>query len=293
MKIDTSALQTGNVGDLLAEADAGADTGSDRTMKIDAEALATGRIDKVLPEDIMAQETMKMEPIPESAIPKRPSKEKEVFNAATVSIPQPELRAEESYSAMTMSMDADELAKELAKGDTRKQEDPDLNDTMDLTAERPKTILIKRPSREAPAAPMAPTVKTVRPDVMTVRTNRPVTAIPSSPKEGTSRVDVPEGGYGSSEGKTIKLRRPGGAPTLRPGAPISRVTAGAGLHLNPDGTVQSAKAPAPAFGGGSLAMGIITFLVAVSAVWVVYSIQEVGIPMPGRLVDANGQLIVR
>jgi hypothetical protein len=291
MKIDPASLQTADVGKVLDKI-ASEKPNSDATMKIDAEALKTGVLDKIMPEDIMAMETMKIEPIPEPVRPTAAARES--FNAATIAIPAPEAEApkpEQAYNAQTMALDSEQLAAELSKGDTRKQnDDANLDETMDLTSERPKTILIKRPSRDAASAPSQPTVKTVRPDAVTVRTARPVTAVPGQAKEGTSRVDVPAM-PGTTEGKTIKLRRPGGANTSRPGAPLSRVTAGAGLHMNADGSVTSTLNPTPAFGGGSLALVLLTFFIAAGAIWVVASVPNRELPMPGRLVSPANELI--
>jgi hypothetical protein len=46
-------------------------------------------------------------------------------------------------------------------------------------------------------------------------------------------------------------------------------------------------------GGAWLAVAVLTFLVSLAAIWTVVGITQPELPMPGRLVDVNGQLIRR
>lgn len=301
MKIDADALQTGDVGQALKDADKELEKGqSDATMKIDADALQTGDIDEVSRDELHAMETMQMDPVEvEKEISKKPPVDDEAFKAATVAIdPSAEAGSEEgeeapltaeqmkeSFNAQTMAMDPSELEQEMQK---QKGHDSTLDQTMDLTEQRPKTILIKRPSREAPAAP---TVKTVRPDAQTVRTARPVprTAMSDEQKAGTSRVDVPIAT--TPEGKTVKLRRPGGS-SLRPGAPVSRVATSAGLEIGEDGSVRStAPAKAPSLGAAWMVLSVFTFLICLGALYIAFAIEVPDLPMVGRLVDVNNQIL--
>ena len=299
MKIDADALQTGDLSKALADADAGDDT-ADRTMQIDVNALDDAEKNEEKDEEdreqLQSQETMMMEPIPDEDVEKaRPGKRDEKFNAATIAIPQDAAseadqdpvtkeEMEESFNAMTMAMDPNELQAEMNKGETQEQDN--LDQTMDLTEQRPKTILIKRPSKDAPAG--TPTVKTVRPDAQTVRTARPVakSQMTNEQKADTSRVDIP-----TSEGKTVKLRRPAGAGS-RPGAPVSSVASRAGLTMNEDGSVrQTVVAKAPTLGAGWLVVSIFTCLLTIGALWVVLAVDRTDFPMAGRLVDANNTLL--
>lgn len=308
MQIDADALKTGPIEKQLADADAELQGNNDATMQIDAEALRTGPIEKQLIDadaelesmndqtmeidpdslqtadlsgdalknaakpDIMAQETMQMDPVNDAD-----------FNAATAEIQQPETPADtgkvkDSFNAMTMAMDPNELARELEKDKTQPspvQDVEDRNQTMDLSDVKPKTILIKRPSLNE--APSAPTVKTVRPDAQTVRTSRP------APGEAPAS--------GSSDGKTVKLRRPAGA-SVRPGAPVSRVAAGAGLEIQEDGSVANiAKVKAPPLGGAWLAVSILTLVIMGGAFYIALAVNMPELPMPGRIVNELGEII--
>ncbi|MCC5850261.1 MAG: hypothetical protein JJU29_19425, partial [Verrucomicrobia bacterium] len=319
MKIDPEALKTGNIEKAdLEDADQDEDAGtSDRTMKIDAAALQTGDIGEQLKEadeedprqQLQSQETMMMDPVTDETLaeqetPKRVDvpKGEEAFNASTIAMtsddhlktdeiekekaegPVDKETMEESFNAQTMAMDHSELERELGK--EKANEDDSLDQTMDLTEQRPKTILIKRPSREAPSS--SPTVKTVRPDAQTVRTARPVakSKLSDKQKEGTSRVDVP-----TTEGKTVKLRRPGASGT-RPGAPVSRMASNAGLQMNEDGSVvASAPKKAPTLGAGWMAVSVLTFLLAAGGIYIAAAVEMPDLPMAGRLVDINNNVL--
>lgn len=282
--------------------------GAERTMKIDLDAVSTGDEGEVLEEahvetpavssqqtedtsedqrsELMANETMMMDPADFE-------EQNKAFNAMTVALDPDEKendkntvspdQMQESFNAMTMAMDPAELARELESSKETQQQPEGIQDSGD-DEQRPKTILIKRPSREAPAG--APTVKTVRPDAQTVRTARPAT-----PKEGTSRVDIPTGII-TTEGKTVKLRRPAGATGSRPGAPVSRVAAEAGLDVKSDGSVSSSqKKNVPAMGAGWLAVSVVTFLVTCGALWISYSTKDASMPMIDRIVDENNVIL--
>lgn len=286
MEIDADALNTGPIEQQLVDAEMDLKGNNDQTMEIDPEALQTGNISAVALEDadkpdIMSQETMRMDALEEEA-----SVDNGDFNTATAEIDQPventagngeTTKIKESFNAMTMAMDPSELARELEKGNTQPTpvSDEDRNQTMDLSDVKPKTILIKRPSQSE--APSAPTVKTVRPDAQTVRTNRP------APGEAP-----PTGG---SDGKTVKLRRPGGAG-MRPGASVSRVAANAGLEISEDGTVaNTAKVKAPELGVGWLAISLVTLVIMCGALWIALAINMPELPMPGRIVNELGEIL--
>ncbi len=288
MQINAEALATGDLQNALADADAPAEDARDQTMQIDPEALATGNVDPVNDEAIMSMETMQMEPIDEFE-----------ESSAADETPETDLTVEEmkeSFNAQTMEMDPSMLADELAKKNSAQLDDADVDvdrsKTMDLSESRPKTIMIKRPSKRAPASSSTPTVKAVRPDAVTVRTSRPVTANTAQPKQDTSRIDVPgEAGSGGKEGKTIKLRRPSGAPAARSKSTISRVAGNAGLSVNDDGTVTAIPKADEALGAPWLAVAVISFLISAGAAYTLYAQSNSELYMPGRLVDSNNQLI--
>lgn len=280
MKIDVDALQTGDVGEALAKADKEMDPDHDKTMEIDMVESAEPEMDVAA----LSKETVMMETgdiRAAAAAAEKAEQNDKAFNAATMALdpnePAEELSAEkmqDSFNAMTMAMDPSEIAKEMAKATQPKAEIGGIEEANE--EERPKTILIKRPSREAPAATGAPTVRTVRPDAQTVRTVRP----------GGGEAPA------ATEGKTVKLRRPGGATGARPGAPVSRVASSAGLTIGEDGSVKStAPAKAPALGGGWLAISIVTFLLTVGAAWIGYSVNDANMPMMGRIVDVDNNIL--
>jgi hypothetical protein len=255
----------------------GAVEGSDETMQIDPSSLenqaSQSLENQVADNELLSQDTMQMD---DSSIEEASKKED----------------MEASFNAQTMAMDQETLEKELAAS-TGKQNIPeeDAGKTMDLSkTERPKTIMIKRPS----SAPNAPTVKASRPPVSGAA--KAVTANPSQPKEGTSRIDVPAGELDAGkEGKTIKLRRPSGAPGGSPStkAKAASVARQAGLDLNEDGSVSIRPQDEKPLGGGWTAVAIVTFLISLGALYVVWAPSNPDLPMPGRLVDANNQLIAR
>lgn len=300
LEIDPATLEKELQEDALASADAPED--KDQTLEIDPATLK----EQTPIEDATSQETMKMEtmPLSEGIHEELVADDlKETFNAQTMAIDPAQLEKEleapapggldrDTFSAQTMAMDADQLEKELSKK-TSKVEEPekDANSTMDLSqTERPKTIMIKRPSR-GDSAPNAPTLKASRP--APGRPSRPVTANRTQPKEGTSRIDVPgaEAADDSKENKTIKLRRPAGA-SVDP-SKVSRVAQQAGLELNADGTVKAKVKHEKPLGGGWLAVAIITFLISCGALWVLIAPSQPELPMYGRLVDVTNQLIIR
>jgi hypothetical protein len=306
MKIDADSLATGNIEEHLNEADKESKNISDQTMKIDADSLSTGEIDLVEHNEKLSMETMQMDPIDLDTDLSEPHNE-EAFNAATMKMATQEMEAQpegdqskagdtelsvdkmkETLNAQTMEMDPNQLANELnTPSSSSNIDDDNLDQTMDLTAERPKTIMIKRPSREAGSS--TPTVKAVRPDAATVRTARPVTASPGQAKEGTSRIDIPQGEESSREGKTIKLRRPAGAGS-RPST-VSRVATGAGLTMAADGTYSAGPKVEEQLGAGWLAVAVLTFLVSLGTVWSIYAVNEPQLPMPGRIVDMNNTVL--
>jgi hypothetical protein len=165
--------------------------------------------------------------------------------------------------------------------------------TMDLSQQtKPKTIMVKRPSRDD-TSPNAPTVKAARPDAATIKANRPVTANRGKAKETTSRVDLPAGETDDSKGgKTIKLKRPSGGPKPA-SAGVSGVASRAGIELDEDGSFTPMSKKEKPMGGAWLAVAVLTFLVSLAAIWTVVGITQPELPMPGRLVDVNGQLIRR
>lgn len=282
LEIDSEELEQTASQDTQALEDAEEDEdGRDQTMKIDPEALATGDVDPVKDEAVMSMETMQMDPVDEE----------DSGSELTVE------EMKETFNAQTMEMDPNMLADELAKKNSAKIDadagDEDRTKTMDLSESRPKTIMIKRPSKKAPSSSSAPTVKAVRPDAVTVRTSRPVTANRAQPKEDTSRIDVPGETTGGKEGKTIKLRRPSGAPASRSKSTISRVAGNAGLTVNEDGTVTAMARAEKQLGGGWLAVAVITFLISAGAAWSLWAQMHPDLPMPGRLVDLNDQIIER
>lgn len=255
---------------------------SDKTMQIDPAALQTGSIEGV--EEVQGMETMKMETM-------------QMDDDIDTEVTRQEM--EESFNAQTMEMDPNQLADELAKASSKKVEisaKDGADKTMDLSqAQRPKTIMIKRPSKDG-AGPSAPTVKAARPDAATIKASRPVTANRSAPKETTSRIDVPAGeseAGTAKEGKTIKLRRPTGAPAARSPSRMEGVAGRAGLVFNEDGTVTAMAKKEKPLGGAWLAVAIVTLLVSLAALWSIVAVSQPELPMPGRLVDVNQQLIQR
>ncbi|MGA0332655.1 MAG: hypothetical protein ACO3N7_08425 [Kiritimatiellia bacterium] len=316
MQIDPEALATGNLADALNEAGSSktqndqtlkidandlneaaatqaldseiAEDGSDKTMQIDPEALATGKIDQVNADpSIMSMETMKMDP-------EEVQDGLEAGDEDGTQLTVEEMK--ESFNAQTMEMDASVLADELAKKNTSQLEEDapegeDRSITMDLSESRPKTIMIKRPSKKAPTSSSTPTVKAVRPDAATVRASRPVTANTAQPKQDTSRIDIPGEAAGNKEGKTIKLRRPNSGAPSRSKSSLSRVTGSAGLSINEDGTVTAMARAPEQLGVSWLAVAVLTFLFSAAAVWSLAAQIKADLPMPGRLVDANNQII--
>ncbi len=282
MQISADALNTGPIEKQLEEADAELKGNNDQTMEIDPEAFQTANLsreelEKADQPDIMSQETMRMESLEDDEAPSE-----EDFNAATAELDQPDEsgdtgKVKDTFNAMTMAMDPSELARELEKDKTQPTpvSDEDRNQTMDLSDVKPKTILIKRPSQNE--APSAPTVKTVRPDAQTVRTSRP------APGEAPAA--------GGSDGKTVKLRRPGGAGP-RPGAPVSRMASNAGLEISEDGSVAAkAKVKAPSLGPAWLALSVLTLLIMCGALWIALAINMPELPMPGRIVNEFGEIL--
>lgn len=283
LQIDQDALEAAVSQDTQMLDSLEEDNSSDKTMQIDPAALATGNIEPVMDDAILSMETMQMDPLKDDDI--------EAQDSGT------ELTLEEmkeSFNAQTMEMDANMLADELAKknsGQFDTEDEEARSQTMDLTSNRPKTIMIKRPSKQGASFSSTPTVKAVRPDATTVRTPRPVTANTAQPKQDTSRIDVPGEATGGKEGKTIKLRRPAGATSNRSKSQISRVAGNAGLTLNEDGSVTAIAKAEQQLGAGWLAVAIITFLISAGAVWSIYGQLNPEVPMPGRLVDVNNQLV--
>ena len=284
LQIDQDALAAAVSQDTQMLDDPEDSTSSDKTMQMDPAALATGNVDPVGDDALLSMETMQMDPLEDEDLGEED--------------PGTELTLEEmkeSFNAQTMEMDASMLADELAKknsGQFEAADDEDRSQTMDLTSNRPKTIMIKRPSKQGASNSATPTVKAVRPDAATVRTARPVTANTAQPKQDTSRIDVPGEATGGKEGKTIKLRRPAGATPSRSKSQISRVAGNAGLTLNEDGSVTAIAKAEEQLGAGWLAVAIITFLISAGAVWSIYAQLNPEVPMPGRLVDVNNQLVV-
>lgn len=295
MQIDPDSLATGNLEDLLDKDESSVD--KDQTMQIDPAALDTGTVDPVGQDKIMSMETMQMETMQMDSITD------EILEAESDDTPaaSPEsdltvAEMQDSFNAQTMEMDASMLAEELAKKNTGEiapaESEEDRSQTMDLSNSRPKTIMIKRPSKKAPSSSSTPTVKAVRPDAATIRTARPVTANTSEPKQDTSRIDVPgESGSGTKEGKTIKLRRPSGAPVSRSRDHISRVAENAGLSMNDDGSVSATRKKETEMGAAWLAVAVLTLLLSVGAIYSLYAHTNAELPMPGRLVDMNQELI--
>jgi len=289
MQISADALSTGPIEKQLEEADADLKGNNDQTMEIDAEALQTANLSKdALADadqpDILSQETMRMESLEDEEQDALPDED---FNAATAEIEAPENastigdtgKIKDTFNAMTMAMDPNELARELAKEKTQPAPaaEIDRDQTMDLSDAKPKTILIKRPSQSE--APSAPTVKTVRPDAQTVRTSRP------APGETPAAA--------GSDGKTVKLRRPGGAGP-RPGAPVTRLASNAGLEISEDGSVAAkAKVKAPSLGPAWLALSVLTLVIMCGALWIALAIKMPELPMPGRIVNEHNQILSR
>lgn len=281
MRINPEALQTGHINKSLSDANNTDNTG-DQILQIDSsevdEALATGKINPVTDESLLSKETIQMDSVMDG--------EQEESQESDLSIEE----MKDTFNAQTMAMDPMQLEEEIAKSEFANQkEDETLSKTMDLSKERPKTIMIKRPTKSSKSGPANPTVKAVRPDAATVRTPRPVTATPGQAKQDTSRIDIPEGGS-TKEGKTIKLRRPAGGP-VRSGSHMSRVAGNAGLTLNEDGSVSTTVRKEEPLGAGWLAVAVITLLLSIGAIWSIMAISNPELPMPGRLVDANNQLI--
>ena len=280
LQINPDALRTAPVQEPSEDSGEELQGNLDQTMEIDAEALQTTRLPSEELEaddatDLQSRETMRMEHLESEKDP-----HEDELNAATAELEQPEEpgaasetgKINETFNAMTMAMDPNELARELAREQTQKAPESDLTGLGDSEA-RPKTILIKRPSSNEP--PAAPTVKTVRPDAQTVRTSRP------------------EAGEGPAEGKTVKLRRPGGSGP-RPGAPVSRLAATAGLEINEEGQVSAkAKAKVSSMGAGWLALSILTLVIVSGALWITLAIRMPELPMPGRIVNEHNQILSR
>lgn len=301
MQIDPDSLATGDVGEQMEKSEAGQDEdeGADHPESH---------------EEALSAETMQMDSVDEDEVNKKKEEMKETLNAATMKMATQELdtdpeaagsaeedkpetdltpeKMKESFNAMTMEMDADQITSALEEKQAESDSGSDdedkesLDQTMDLTAQRPKTIMIKRPSKEAGSS--TPTVKAVRPDAATVRTARPVTANTASAKSGTSRIDVPEGATSSKEGKTIKLRRPSGAGGH---STVSRVASGAGLRMGADGTYVAAPKAEERLSAGWLSVAILTFLVSLGALWIVASTTYPEVPMPGRIVDETNTVL--
>ncbi|WFB35751.1 hypothetical protein P3T73_16485 [Kiritimatiellota bacterium B12222] len=290
MEIDPESLKTGNI-DKVEDAQNASPLVSDQTMEIDPEALKTGNIQKIEKTDaMMSMETMQMEAIHDDEIElalQGHGDTDEVEPTSDLTLEE----MKESFNAQTMEMDPKAIADLQAKKNTADFGDLDMDpeesrsQTMDLSSSRPKTIMIKRPSKKAPASSSTPTVKAVRPDAVTVRTARPVTAQPSTAKSETSRIDVPDGAA-NKEGKTIKLRRPSGGPSASK-APVSRLAGDAGLSINEDGSITSIAKAQKTLGGGWLAVAIITFLLSLGAIWSIMAQNNPDLPMPGRLVSGN------
>ncbi len=281
MRIDPEALQTGHIDKSLSDAN-NKDNTSDQTLKIDSsegdDALTTGKNNQANDESLLSKETMQMDSIPDSELEDQPGTDLSVEEM------------KETFNAQTMAMDPKQLEEEMSSPESGdEEEDETLSKTMDLTKERPKTIMIKRPSKSPESGPANPTVKAVRPDAATVRTPRPVTATPGQAKQDTSRIDIPADGS-TKEGKTIKLRRPSGGP-VRSGSHMSRVAGNAGLTMNEDGSVSTTVRREEPLGAGWLAVAVITLLLSIGAIWSIMAISNPELPMPGRLVDANNQLI--
>lgn len=286
LQIDQDALDEEVNQDTRQLAEADKQERADLTMQIDPAALATGDVDPVDDEALMSMETMHMDPL----------KDEDLADGDDEGTQLSVEEMKETFNAQTMEMDPSMLADELAKKNSADlsaaDENADRSQTMDLSSSRPKTIMIKRPTRQAPASSATPTVKAVRPDAVTVRTSRPITANTAQPKQDTSRIDVPGEAAGGKEGKTIKLRRPSGAPVSRSKSQISRMAGNAGLTVNEDGTVTAMAKAETQLGGGWLAVAIITFLISAGAAWTIYAQLNPEAPMPGRLVDVNNQLVV-
>jgi hypothetical protein len=119
-----------------------------------------------------------------------------------------------------------------------------------------------------------------------------VTANTAQPKEGTSRIDIPEGEAGSTkEGKTIKLRRPSGGGGAG-SSTVSRVATSAGLQIGADGRYIAGPKKQQDLGAGWLAVAIVTFLISLGAIWSVLAVDLVKeLPMPGRMVSVNNQVL--
>lgn len=315
MQIDTDSLIDSDQESQLEKA-ATPENLSDQTLEMDAEEL-----EKSLTEEESSSE----ETEPESNDFEDPGSTKKMQGMETMKMETMPLKdgvedeltrqdMEESFNAQTMAMDPNKLAEELANASAEEnaeestEEDPnrtmdltqqdqpgkeDPNMTMDLTDQnRPKTVMIKRPSREQ-AGPNAPTVKAARPNAETIKAARPVTANRGEPKESTSRVDIPdgEGESDSKQGKTIKLRRPTGGPSIS--SSTSGVASRAGITLDENGDVTIAAKKDKPLGGPWVAVAIITFLISLGAIWAIVGISQPELPMPGRLVDVNQQLIQR
>jgi len=62
------------------------------------------------------------------------------------------------------------------------------------------------------------------------------------------------------------------------------------MTLNEDGSVNTYRSE-PTLGSGWLAVAIITLLLSVGAVYSLVAHTNAELPMPGRLVDVNQQLI--
>jgi len=283
MQIDPDSLATGNLEEEMAEA--GKEKQSDQTLEIDENELeeqltSTGKMDQVGEQDLQSMETMRMDDVDGDSEAAQASESED--SGVTLE------EMKESFNAQTMAMDPGQLEEELSEPESAEQdeESDELSKTMDLSEGRPKTIMIKRPNKPG-ASPNTPTVKAVRPDAATVRSPRPKTGSPSSAKEDTSRIDVP--GQKPGEGKTIKLRRPAGGPG-RSAPSVSRVSSGAGLQMNADGSVSRVR-KTEELSASWLAVAIVTTLISLGAVWTLWAHINAELPMPGRLVNEHHQVI--
>jgi len=264
---------------------------NDQTLQVDKEEIEKTLSEKNEVADVQNLETMSLD---EKELDSEISRQEmeESFNAQTMAMDSDQLaneleesssedansetdltreEMEESFKAQTMAMDPEQLAKELEKTSDKKESDS--NKTMDLSKKKaPKTVMVKRPSRQGTAS-NAPTVKA----------SRPAVANQSTAKSSTSRIEIPSDEGSSKEGKTIKLKRPSGNKK-------SSITSGSGIELDEDSTI-SAVAKEKKMGGPWVAVAIVSFLVSLGAIWAIMAIDQPELPMPGRLIDVNGQLM--
>ncbi len=145
----------------------------------------------------------------------------------------------------------------------------------DFASAPPKTVKLKKqPQEQKP--------KEKEPEQKTPETYIPETGFDESKKSETVRIDIPKGGGSSAapptQRKTIRIKRPAGAPAMRPSLTVARPQKSEKRPTSSEDTLDGEEV-----GVATSTLALVATLAAVVLVYVLAASLIPELPFPGRL----------